>query len=357
MASRAEIIRKGDGGVVIAPPELLAGLKADGKRAIANRLALYATWMDGSGRGWTSPALDAYRDHLKAAGKKPSTITAHLSTIRARYRRLMREPMTTAALLDNARRAAEAAGKPSGLADVKAAVDLLKEQIANAIHPETAEMKDHTIQDRTADEFTRLTGEEADALMAAPGTASLRALRDTALIVLALATGLRAAELAALQVGDHRERNEAGSLAVLVRDGKGGKQRIVPYGALDFAAAVVDRWLECAGIASGPIFRGFYKDGKHVRPRAITTVAIEVIIRSYPVMVGGKMRAVKAHDLRRTYARLAYEAEMAPVAIQQNLGHADLKTTLHYIGELDDTARRPSAFLHFDLRRLPRRLV
>ena len=40
------------------------------------------------------------------------------------------------------------------------------------------------------------------------------------------------------------------------------------------------------------------------------------------------------------------------VAIQQNLGHADVKTTLGYIGELDAEKRRPPAIYRLDLQSL-----
>jgi hypothetical protein len=49
------------------------------------------------------------------------------------------------------------------------------------------------------------------------------------------------------------------------------------------------------------------------------------------------------------------EAGMAPVEIQQNLGHAGLKTTLAYIGTLDADRRRPPAVYSFDLSRLQKR--
>jgi len=61
---------------------------------------------------------------------------------------------------------------------------------------------------------------------------------------------------------------------------------------------------------------------------------------------------VTPHDLRRTYARRLYEGGLDVVAIQQNLGHADLKTTLGYIGTLDADRRRAPAVYNFDLRAL-----
>jgi len=40
------------------------------------------------------------------------------------------------------------------------------------------------------------------------------------------------------------------------------------------------------------------------------------------------------------------------VAIQQNLSHADIKTTLGYLGELNASKRRVPAVYSFDLRTL-----
>jgi len=65
-------------------------------------------------------------------------------------------------------------------------------------------------------------------------------------------------------------------------------------------------------------------------------------------MMDGDLRQVRPHDLRRTHARLMYKAGVDLVAIQQNLGHADLKATLGSIGTPDHGKRRPSAILTFD---------
>jgi hypothetical protein len=46
-----------------------------------------------------------------------------------------------------------------------------------------------------------------------------------------------------------------------------------------------------------------------------------------------RTRKAYADDLRRTCARRPYEAGFDLVAIRQNLVHADVKTTLGYIGE------------------------
>ena len=92
---------------------------------------------------------------------------------------------------------------------------------------------------------------------------------------------------------------------------------------------------------AGSIFRGFYKGYHTLRPGKLTTRALQKLVSSYPVMVDGQRVMVHPHDLRRTYARRCYDGGMDILAIQQNLGHADHKTTLGYIGVSDGDSRRP----------------
>src|SRR5262249_54275374 len=66
---------------------------------------------------------------------------------------------------------------------------------------------------------------DVERLLAAPGRGDPRALRDTALIELLYATGLRVSELVALRLGDLHL--DAGYLRCI---GKGSKERVVPMG-------------------------------------------------------------------------------------------------------------------------------
>ena len=118
----------------------------------------------------------------------------------------------------------------------------------------------------------------------------------------------------------------------------------------------LDKWLEVAGstgqrMEGGPVFRGLHKGGT-LRPGRLSVRAVQYIVTRYPVMVGGAMVKVRPHDLRRTYARRLYEAGVDLLAIRDNLGHADHKTTLGYIGPQDVGRRRPPAIYAFDLSKL-----
>jgi site-specific recombinase XerD len=173
-------------------------------------------------------------------------------------------------------------------------------------------------------------------------------LRDTVVLALMLCTGIREAELCALEVRDLRQRL-GGQLALHVRHGKGRKERLIPYGDLDWVLVLIDVWLNKAEITGGPMLRGIYKGGKRVRKTALTVRAINQILDRYPIMIDGQLTAVNPHDLRRTYARQLYEARMDLLAIRDNLGHVDSRTTLEYIGSLDVEQRKPPALYRFDL--------
>lgn len=298
-----------------------------------HRLARFAAWLDASGGHWLAPNLAAYRDALQDAGLQPASIAAHLSTIRGRYARLLKDNGTRAALYGLAPDDAPAA-------DRKAFVDETLERLRNAIDPSTAPVVVIKHLDADDGDRLRLTVEQANELLAAPGVDTLQALRDTALIAVMLCTGLREMEACGLDVADLR-RAYGGALALEVRRGKGAVQRLIPYGAMDWCLLYVDKWLALTGIEAGAVFRAFYKGGKRVRPTRLSVRAVQDILARYPLVVDGRAVQVNPHDLRRTYARRLYDAGTPILAIQQNLGHADHKTTEGYIGKLDAGARKP----------------
>jgi integrase len=318
-----------------------------------HRLKYFADWLDQRGQRWSAPDLAAYRDYIMSADRfvpgaggepKPSPLSpasaqAHLSTIRGRYQQLLDSNDVRLHLYS----VAPADASP---ADKKAFVDEMLIRLENAVKPAQSKVRVKKSQDRIDADHLRLTKAQANALLAAPKNCPhntpLQALRDTAIIALLLCTGIREMELCALNVPDLRQR--AGDELVLhIREGKGAKERTVPYGELSWALAIVDKWLAAAGIESGPVFRGFYKGGRRIRPGRLTVRAINQIMDRYPIAIEGQQRVVNPHDCRRTYARRLYEAAVDPVVIQQNLGHSDLKTTLGYIGALNMDQRRPPA--------------
>jgi site-specific recombinase XerD len=309
---------------------------------VRSRLNLFTAWLIRRDLRWYEPDLPAYRDLLLGEREMAATsVSAHLSTIRAAYRRILRQNLIRDGLY--------AMTPPDASpADRKAFVDEILIRARNAIDPVLSPVDVITYQDYDERESIRLTGEQASLLMKQPGVGTLKGLRDTAIIAALLCTGVREGELVNVLVSDLRAKFGR-EVALKVRKGKGSKSRLIPYGDLDWVLQIIDRWLNEANIRVGPVFRGFYRGMGSIRSTALTTRAIEYIMGEYDILINGERRTVRPHDCRRTYARRLFESEMDLVAIQQNLGHADLKTTLRYIGTLDEDQRRAGSVYDFDL--------
>ncbi len=312
----------------------------------ASRLRFYIEWLAENRLTWYRPDLQAYRDFLlyertrvdkrgdrKPATLSPQTVVAHLATIRGRYSELTRSNEVRDRLF-------ELTNPDDTEAEQRALVDELFVRMMNDVHPATAPVKLVDKQDVADSEHLRLKPWQVSALVQAPGISTLRGLRDTALMTVMVCTGIRAAETAALQVDDLRQ-HLGGELSLRVREGKGGKQRLIPYGPLDWCLMYVDAWLREAEIRAGQVFRGIRRGGKSVRTTGIGAWTVNDIMNAYPISIDGALRLVKPHDLRRTYARNAYDFGMDLERIRQNLGHTSLQTTQTYIGELDGRDRHP----------------
>jgi integrase/recombinase XerC len=139
--------------------------------------------------------------------------------------------------------------------------------------------------------------------------------RDRAILELLYATGLRVSELAGLDL-DHVDRDER-TVRVL---GKGGKERIVPFGAK--AAAALDAHLAVRGPTPGPLFRG--RGGRRLGVRGV----FEVVRRR--ARASGITRRVSPHTLRHTFATHLLDAGADLRMIQELLGHSRLSTTQRY---------------------------
>jgi len=142
-----------------------------------------------------------------------------------------------------------------------------------------------------------------------------RQARDQAIVEVLYASGLRVSELAGLDVADvDRDRH---ALRVL---GKGGKERMVPFGAT--AAHALDALLADPGPARRPLFR-------NQRGGRLTVRAIHSIVRAR-ARAAGITRRVTPHTLRHTFATHLLEGGADLRVIQELLGHSRLSTTQRY---------------------------
>jgi integrase/recombinase XerD len=167
-----------------------------------------------------------------------------------------------------------------------------------------------------------LTAEEAEAVLSMPDLSSPAGVRDRAMLEVLYSTGIRRSELGGLAVFDI----DAARRTLLVRQGKGRKDRMVPIG--ERALVWVARYLEearpqlVAGADDGTLF--LTADGTGFSPDRLTQIA-----RSY-VKASGVTKEGACHLFRHTMATLMLEGGADIRYIQAMLGHAELSTTQIY---------------------------
>jgi integrase/recombinase XerD len=147
-------------------------------------------------------------------------------------------------------------------------------------------------------------------------------LRDRALLELLYASGLRASEVAGLEVDDlHR------TLRVVRVTGKGNRQRLVPLGrpaeeAVDaYLASCRPRLLRPDGRDKGRLLLS--RTG-----RPLERVAIWQIVKRQAARAG--LRDVHPHTLRHSFATHLLMGGADLRSVQEMLGHADIATTQIY---------------------------
>lgn len=166
-----------------------------------------------------------------------------------------------------------------------------------------------------------LTQAQVEALLLAPDVATPLGLRDRAMLELMYASGLRVSELVGLQM--HHLDIPAG---VLRTEGKGRKERLVPFG--EEAQAWLLRYLQ---EARAIILHGQSTSDLFVTQRGsgMTRVMFWVLVKKY-AQAAGIMAPLSPHTLRHAFAThlLNHGADLR--VVQMLLGHADISTTTIY---------------------------
>lgn len=174
---------------------------------------------------------------------------------------------------------------------------------------------------------------EIEQLLAA-ARASKEGLRNSCLMELVYATGMRVTELVSLPVSAAR-----GDPAMLLVRGKGGKERMVPLSppARDAMAA----WLKMRDATDGLAQKNGAPASKFLFPSRgklghLTRHRFFGLIKEFAVAGGVSPDKVTPHTIRHAFAThlLAGGADLR--SIQTMLGHADVATTEIYTHVLDE---------------------
>jgi integrase/recombinase XerD len=167
-----------------------------------------------------------------------------------------------------------------------------------------------------------MTIAEAEKVLAVPNLSLAMGVRDRAMLEVLYSTGIRRQELIDLNLYDiDRQRG-----VLMVREGKGKKDRVIPIGAR--ALAWIDKYMAdvrpdlASGADDGTLFLSTYG-------QALGAARMAEIVRE-AVGDSGIGKSGSCHMFRHTMATLMLENGADVRFIQAMLGHADLKSTEIY---------------------------
>ncbi|HEX4345955.1 MAG TPA: tyrosine recombinase XerC [Vicinamibacterales bacterium] len=175
-----------------------------------------------------------------------------------------------------------------------------------------------------------LSEQEMGALLGAPSSDTPLGRRDRAILELFYASGLRLSELAGLDMDD--VNLSARMVRVL---GKGGKERLVPFGGT--AASAIRAYLkdrdalrnEADLRPAGHHRRGADPLFVNYRGTRLTTRSIDRIVRRYVAQTSSRL-GISPHALRHSFATHLLQRGADLRVIQELLGHARISTTQRY---------------------------
>ncbi|MDX6501358.1 MAG: integrase/recombinase XerD [Blastocatellia bacterium] len=293
-----DLIRQDATAAIVIQTVLDSLDSAHSKRAYERHLREFIRWHSESGETVINKAIvQRYATQLREAGVSAASINQKLSAIR--------------------KLALEAADNGA-----------LDSQIANGIKAIKGVRQEGI---RTGNWLTK---QEAQKMLNAPTTATLKGLRDRAILAVLIGCGLRRAEAAKLRFGHVQQRDGRWVLVDLI--GKRNKVRSVPMPS--WAKAAIDAYAGLAGLSEGHVFRSINKGGR-MTGESMTEQAIYNVVTEYARTMG--QGEIAPHDLRRTFAKLAHKGGSALDQIQLSLGHGSIQTTERYLGVEQDLTDAP----------------
>jgi integrase/recombinase XerD len=186
-----------------------------------------------------------------------------------------------------------------------------------------------------------LTADEVERVLRTPDVQDPLGLRDRAILEVMYSTGMRRGEV--IRLGVHDMDSERG--VVFIREGKGGKDRVVPIGgrALGWVARYRDHSRPIlvarrrAGGDPPALFLG--ARGERIRPSRLTERMHGYVKRS-----SGKPGS--CHVFRHSMATLMHDGGADIRDLQEMLGHAQLSTTEIYTHVSVERLRSVHALTH-----------
>ena len=232
--------------------------------------------------------LNEYFKHLSEIGKKPSTISRNLASIRAFYQFLVKNKK-------------------------------VKKDPTAGVHSPKIEKKAPSI----------LTSKEVELLLEQPSNIDLKGIRDKAMLEFAYATGMRVTEIISLNISDVNLEES------YVTCNKENKKRTIPLGTLSLKA-LADYIKKARPI--------LIKDENtealfvNVNGRRLTRQGFWKIVKFYKEQANIS-KEITPHVLRHSFASHFIQNGADLKAIQTMLGHSDISSTQVYMKFQNDNIK------------------
>jgi site-specific recombinase XerD len=195
-----------------------------------------------------------------------------------------------------------------------------------------------TVRAQTLPRGRALASGEIAALMSVCGRDDSPAgARDSALIAMLYAAGLRRSEAVSLDAADYN--SATGELAI--RSAKGRKDRLV-YATNGLADALTV-WINVRGSDNGPLFCNVNKSGR-ITVRRLSDQAVLHVLHKRAIEAG--VASFSPHDLRRSFIGDLLDAGADISTVQQLAGHSNVQTTARYDRRGETTKRKAAELLH-----------
>ena len=287
----------------------------------------------------TDELIEKYAEHLRALNRSPKNIRTHARRVRRFFEfaagRGVHEPadVTAALVLDyqkhvsneiNPRGTISTASTQNQHIAVLAVFFRYLRQAEYAIHDPTREIQYAKVPQRLPRAI--MTLQEVKKLLRQPDVNTVLGYRDRAIMEVLYSTGVRRNELLSLRVEDV---NLEGGF-VMVRQGKGLKDRVVPLGTI--AARYLETYLngirpELLKRGSDPATAALIVSG---RGRVLSRNTLAAMVEKYARLAGIK-HPVTPHTFRHTCATHMIRNRAGIRHVQEMLGHTNLATTQKYL--------------------------
>lgn len=160
-------------------------------------------------------------------------------------------------------------------------------------------------------------------------------VRDLAIVMLFLGTGIRVSECVGIDLEDLDFRVNA-----LLVTRKGGNQ-VILYFPTEVAVALQDYLAQRSTVITEPghehaLFLSLQR-------RRITQRAVEQMVKKYALLVVPLKKRMSPHKLRSTYATNLYQATEDIYLVAEALGHSDVNTTRNHYASMSDARMRDAA--------------